>query len=160
VAKRYALVLGFAALALWLGFRDEVLGPALLLWRIDVARAVVTLIHWVGMDAAREGSVVFHPAGFAYQISKGCTGFVPAALLATAVGAYPAASRRKLAGLLLGVPLILGVNLARLVHLYYLGVYQPRWFPLAHGIVWEGIIALAVLGSWLGWTMWADRGSG
>lgn len=154
---RYALVLVVVAAVLWLGFRDEVLGVVLVLWRIEVAKATLTLIHWAGIEATRDASVIYHPGGFAYEISRGCTGFVPAALLATAVATYPAAGRRKLAGLLLGVPLLLGVNLARLMHLYYLGVHQPQWFEIAHRVVWEGIIVLAVLGLWLAWTMWADR---
>jgi exosortase H (IPTLxxWG-CTERM-specific) len=151
------LVLAVAGLVLWLGFRDEVLGPVLVLWRIEVAKATEALIHWAGMEATREASALYHPGGFAYQISRGCTGFVPAALLTAAVAAYPAAGRRKLVGLLLGVPALLAVNLARLVHLYYLGVHQPRWFEVAHRVVWEGIIVLAVLALWVAWTMWADR---
>lgn len=157
---RYALVLAVVAVVLWLVFRDEVMGAVLVFWRIGVAKATLALIHWAGMEATREASAIYHPSGFAYEISRGCTGFVPAALLATAVAAYPATGRRKLAGLLLGVPLLLGVNLTRLVHLYYLGVHQPQWFETAHRVVWEGIIVLTVLGLWLAWTMWADRGSG
>ncbi|MBI2615064.1 MAG: hypothetical protein HYW52_05210, partial [Gemmatimonadetes bacterium] len=84
MARRYALVLAAAAIVLWLGFSEEVLGSALVFWRIEVAKAVVALIHLAGMEATREASAIYHPGGFAYEISRGCTGFVPAALLATA----------------------------------------------------------------------------
>lgn len=157
MAKRYALVLTAAALALWLGFREEALGPVLAVWRVAVARATLVLIHWGGMEAVRDAAVIAHPGGFAYEISRGCTGFVPAALLATAIAAYPAAAGwKKLAGVALGVPLSLAVNLARLVHLYYLGVYRPQWFGVAHQIVWEGITVLATLALWVAWARWAD----
>lgn len=153
----FAAVLAVVAGALWLGFRDEVLGWVLVAWRIEVAKAVLALIRLTGMEAIREASAIYHAGGFAYEISRGCTGFVPAALLATSIAAYPAAARFRLAGLLLGVPLLLGINLARLVHLFYLGVHQPRWFHVAHTVAWEAIIVLAVVGLWLAWAVWTDR---
>lgn len=155
--KRVALVLALAGLLLWLGFRDEVLGPLLVLWRVEVAKAVLGLIHWAGMEATREATAIYHPGGFAYEISRGCTGFVPTALLATAISAYPAAGRAKLVGLVLGLPLLLAVNLARLVHLYYVGVRQPHWFETTHQVLWEILIIVAVVGIWLAWAAWADR---
>lgn len=157
VGLRYAVVLPVVAVALWLGFRDEGLGSVLVSWRVQVARAVLALIHSMGMEAVREGSALYHPAGFAYEISRGCTGFVPAALLATSIAAYPAAARFRVAGLLLGVPLLLALNIARLVHLFYLGAHQPRWFHVAHTVAWEAVIILAVVGLWLAWAAWADR---
>ena len=157
MARRYALILSAVGLALWIGFREETLGALLLLWRIEVARAALTLIHWTGMAAARDAAVIFHPGGFAYEISRGCTGLVPAALFATAVAAYPrAAGWKKLAGVALGVPLWLVLNLVRLAHLYYLGVYRPQWFGVAHEIVWSGMTILAILGLWAAWARWAD----
>ncbi len=156
---RYALLLAGVALVLWLAFRDEVMGPVLVFWRIEIAKATLALIHWAGMEATREASTIYHPSGFAYQISRGCTGFVPAALLAAAISAYPASARRKLTGLALGIPLLLSINLARLVHLYYLGVHQPQWFHAAHRVAWEGVIILAVVSVWVAWATWADRGA-
>jgi hypothetical protein len=49
------------------------------------------------------------------------------------------------------------LNLARLVHLFVIGVRQPAWFDLAHEVIWESVMALSVLVAWLGWAMWADR---
>lgn len=157
---RYALVLAAVAVLLWLTFRDELIGPVLEPVRTLIAQATLVLIHGIGMEATREASAIYHPGGFAYEISRGCTGIVPAAMLGAAVTAYPTEGRLRLVGLALGIPALLGVNLVRLVHLFYLGVHQPEWFPAAHKVAWEGLIIVAVVGLWLGWATWADRGTG
>jgi exosortase/archaeosortase family protein len=155
---RYALGLAAVAVLLWLAFRDEVMGPVLEPLRTLIAQATLELIHGVGMEATRHASAIYHPGGFAYEISRGCTGFVPAAMLAAAISGYPARRRGKVAGLALGIPALLGINLGRLVHLFYVGVHQPEWFDVAHKVAWEGLIILAVVGFWLGWATWVDRG--
>jgi len=40
------------------------------------------------------------------------------------------------------------VNLVRLVHLYYLGVYRADLFHLAHRVVWQVVMVLAVFALW------------
>jgi exosortase H (IPTLxxWG-CTERM-specific) len=155
---RYALLLAAVAALLWLAFRDEVMGAVLQPLRALIAQVTLGLIHGVGMQATREASAIYHPGGFAYEISRGCTGFVPAAMLGVSIAAYPAERRHKGVGLALGIPVLLGINLVRLVHLFYLGVHQSEWFHAAHTVVWEGLIILAVVGLWLGWAAWVDRG--
>jgi exosortase/archaeosortase family protein len=140
-----------------LAFRDEVMGPALVPLRTLTAQATLGLIHWAGMEAIREASAIYHPGGFAYEISRGCLGLVPVGVLAVSVLAHPGSLRPKLTGLALGVPLLVGLNLVRLVHLFYLGVRQPGLFHFAHQVVWQAVIVAAVFVLWLGWTGCAAR---
>jgi exosortase/archaeosortase family protein len=154
---RFALVLLSFIVLVWLVFRDEVMGPVLVPLKTLTAQVTVALIHLAGMDAIREASSVYHPGGFAYEISRGCTGFVGAALLAVAIAAYPSGRRNRLVGVALCVPLFIGINITRLVHLFYIGVYQPKIFHLFHEVLWEGGMMLAVFGMWLLWVLWADR---
>jgi exosortase/archaeosortase family protein len=109
------------------------------------------------MDATREVAAIYHPTGFAYEISHGCIGLVPAALLGVSISVYPAGTRTKLIGLAVGIPLLIGVNFARLVHLFYLGVHRPDFFHVAHTVVWQGVIIVTVVGLWLTWTLYAER---
>jgi exosortase/archaeosortase family protein len=139
-------------------FRDEVIGPALVPLRALTARTVLGLIHLTGMEAVREASAVYHPGGFAYEISRGCMGLVPVAFLAVATLAYPGHLRRKLVALAVGIPLLLSLNLIRLLHLFYLGVHQPEMFYLAHQVLWQGGIVLAVFTLWLASTSWIEGG--
>lgn len=151
---RFALVMvGFAG-AVLLTYREDVLGALLAPVTMWTAQATLALLHWFGMEATRTANVISHPNGFAYEIYYRCTGFLPVAFLATAILAYPGPLRRKIIGLAVGVPVLIALNLTRLVHLFYLGVRHPAAFDLAHSVLWEGLLILAILGLWLGWTRW------
>jgi exosortase/archaeosortase family protein len=157
VSFRFVVTLAVFAGVTFVVFRDTVMGPVLVPLRSLTAQITLALIRLAGMEAVREASIISHPNGFAYEISRGCTGLVGAALLAIAISAYPAARRSKLIGILVCVPTFAVINLVRLVHLFYLGVYQPQLFHTAHAVVWQLGMMAAVFGLWLGWTVRAGR---
>lgn len=125
-----------------------------------VASLTQAVLHGIGIAAERAGTVLFVPGGFAYDITIGCTGLLPAAVLVVAILASPATLGSKQRGLVVGVPLLLTVNLLRLVHLFYLGIHAPHHFVLAHTLLWEGTMVLFTFVTWLLWTRWADRREG
>lgn len=153
---RFLLALAIFAGVVPVVFRDELMGSALFTLRVLTARATLVFIHWSGMEAVREASAIFHPGGFAYQISRGCMGLVPAALLGVAVLAYPGERRRKAVALAVGIPILFALNFVRLVHLFYLGVYRPDTFHLAHTVLWQVGIILGVFLTWLGCIAWLE----
>jgi exosortase H (IPTLxxWG-CTERM-specific) len=150
-----AIVAG-AALACWAGYRDEVVGPLVRPLEALAARSTALMVHGVGVQALRAGTVVYHPGGFAFQISRGCLGVVPLVLLAAGILAYPASGRKKLWGLVAGLPALAALNLVRLAQLFVTGVRWPGAFDVAHAVVWQVIVVLATLGIWLAWVRWAD----
>ncbi len=125
-----------------------------------VASLTQAVLQWIGIAAQRTGTVLFVPGAFAYDINIGCTGLLPAAVLAVAILASPGTQGAKQRGLVVGVPLLLALNLLRLVHLFYLGIHAPRYFVLAHTLLWEGTIVLFTFVTWLLWTRWAARREG
>ena len=125
-----------------------------------VASLTQAVLHGIGIAAERAGTVLFVPGGFAYDITIGCTGLLPAAVLAVAILASPGTWGAKQRGLVVGVPLLLTVNLLRLVHLFYLGIHAPHHFVLAHTLLWEGTMVLFTFVTWLLWTRWVDRREG
>ena len=125
-----------------------------------VASLTQAVLHGIGIAAERAGTVLFVPGGFAYDITIGCTGLLPAAVLAVAILASPATWGAKQRGLVVGVPLLLTVNLLRLVHLFYLGIHAPGHFVLAHTLLWEGTMVLFTFVTWLLWMRWAARQQG
>jgi exosortase/archaeosortase family protein len=159
-AVRFAGILAGFTVAALLGYRDEHLGPVLLPLRTLTAEAALTLIQAVGLEATREGTAIRHAAGFAFEISRGCMGLIPALFLAVGVMAWPGERRRKLLALLAGIPLLLGLNLVRLAHLFYLGVRRPESFRFAHEAAWEGAMVVAVFCLWLGLTQWTGVSPG
>ncbi len=139
-----------------LAYRETVLGPLLGGLTEWTAGATFAALGRLGVDAARDATVLYQPGGFAYEIYYRCTGFLPAAFLAAIILASPGGWRRKLIGLAVAVPLILALNLVRLVHLFAVGVARPELFDLAHRVLWEGVMMVAVVGLWQAWDRLAN----
>ena len=140
-----------------IAYREEVLGVLLAPLTLLTAQTTTGLLHWWGMEAARTATTISHPSGFSYEIYYRCTGFLPTAFLATAILSCRGRAFSKILGLAVGIPLLLALNLARLVHLYLLGVHQRDVFDVAHRVVWETIMVLAVATLWLVWLRWSGR---
>ncbi len=136
-------------------YRDEILGYFLTPLSRPTAQTVLTLIHLAGLDAVRIGNLICHPDGFAYDIHYRCTGFLPIAFLIVSILVCPGGLRTKAAGLAVGVPLLVVLNLIRLVHLYYVGVHNRAVFDLAHSVLWPGLMIFTVFGLWIAWKKWA-----
>ncbi len=153
------VMVGFAVAVLAL-YREPIVGPAFLPLRKATAQVTLSLLHLIGVECVRFETILYHPGGFGYQISRGCTGFLPAAVIAVAVLAYPASIRSRTRGILVGVPAFLLLNLIRLVHLFVIGVQRPAWFDVAHEVVWQSVMMLSIFLVWFGWTIWSDRRPG
>lgn len=91
---------------------------------------------------------------FAVVIGNGCNGAWAHLILLASVLAYPASWKEKLLGLAFGQPLLLVLNLLRVVSLFLIGVYIPAAFRAAHVYIWQFlIIGFAMLIIFV----WADR---
>jgi exosortase/archaeosortase family protein len=136
-------------------YRDDLLGRLLGPWEELTARMTLAFLHALKIEAVRIGSQIHHPEGFAYEIYYRCTGLLPAAILAALTAATPVSVRSKLIGVCVGIPVLVGLNLIRLVQLFHTGVFHPALFDLAHELVWELILMMAALGIWWRWRRWA-----
>ncbi len=88
------------------------------------------------------------------DISKGCEGFEVMILLVSVMAVYPMRLRHKLTGIVLGCILVYGLNIIRIVSLYYLYMYASDIFELFHLLVWQAIIILI---AWVYFMIWIDR---
>ncbi len=152
---RFVITLITFAGVVFFTYREEVLGSLLGSLTTLTAKATFTLLEMISINVVREASVIYQPSGFAYEIYYRCTGVLPVACLAVSILAYPGYLRHKLVGLAVGIPLLIGLNLVRLVHLFLIGIAQPELFDLAHHVLWNGAMILAVLGLWWAWRRWA-----
>jgi exosortase H (IPTLxxWG-CTERM-specific) len=89
--------------------------------------------------------------GFAVSIEAGCNGIEATIVLVAAVLAFPASWQRKLAGLGIGIVAVQGLNIVRVISLFYLGQWNFSVFEWAHLYVWQALIMLDVLVVWLLW---------
>jgi exosortase/archaeosortase family protein len=114
------------------------------------AEATEWLLCRSGIEVERAGSVLSHPAGFAYNLGYRCTGAAVFAFLAVGILVLPLSWRTRRRGLSVGILLVLVTNQARLVSLYYIGVHQPpAVFDFAHRVLWEAAMVGVILAVWL-----------
>jgi exosortase/archaeosortase family protein len=153
--RRFNMIMVVVTAVILLMYRDDILGSLLAPLTMMTARITLVLLHWSGIEAVRVATRIYHPDGFVYEIYYRCTGFLPAAFLIAAILAYPRPVISKIWGLVVGVSVLMVINLTRLVHLFYLGVYYPAAFDFVHTILWQGGLILALVCLWLGWIKWS-----
>ena len=80
-----------------------------------------------------------------------CTGVYEIIILSAAMLAYPAGFKKKLWGILLGVPFIFLVNIFRMVLIAVFSNYRPAIFELLHLYFWQVALILIILSAWILW---------
>ena len=95
--------------------------------------------------------------GFAVSIEAGCNGVEATIVLIAAMLAFPATWPRKLAGVAIGIVAVQGLNVVRVISLFYLGQWSQEAFEFAHRYVWQALIMLDVLIIWLLWVRTLPR---
>ena len=107
------------------------------------------LIKFFGGSALVSANVIRSPnTGFSVQVVNGCSGLEAVILICAAVLAFPTTWKMRFVGILACSAAILGVNLIRIVSLFYIGQYSMEWFEWAHLYAWDilimvdGLIAL------------------
>lgn len=123
------------------------------------ARVSAAVLRLFGTPAESNGLSVKSPR-FGLVVAQGCDAIQPSALFLCAVLASPVAFKKKLPGIFIGVPLLLAINLVRIVTLFYTGVYWPRMFELMHIDIWQAAFIVLALLFWIVWARWAKGGPG
>lgn len=109
------------------------------------------LVQGVGGDVLISGVTLRHPDGFAIAISNGCSGVEAVILLAGAIIAFPTSWRSRAWGLLLGSLALQGLNVLRVISLFFIGQYSQAWFDWAHQYAWDVLIVVDGLVVFLLW---------
>lgn len=127
-------------------------------WTGLVASASAAIIQFFDPSAISHGRVVQSAqSGFGISIEPGCNGVEAAIVLLAAVLAFPSSWKMKLWGLGLGFMAVQGVNLLRVVSLFFLGQWNLQVFEFAHLYMWQALIMLDVLVVWLLWMRYVAR---
>jgi len=160
--RRFFLI--FIGLQLLL-FGVELLGPVqrhvVLPWTTLLAQACVKLVQLFDSRAAAMGKVLFNPTtGFGVSIEPGCNGIEACIILFAAIVAFPATWRHRLWGIGLGFVAVQGLNVVRVISLFYLGQWNDAAFRVFHEYLWQGLIMVDVLVVWLLWVRMNPEGLG
>jgi exosortase H (IPTLxxWG-CTERM-specific) len=104
----------------------------------DLSGRILSLF---GYQMTASGSSLSSPE-FSLSIGKGCDGLEPTALFVAAVLAFSAPLALKLPALAIGVPLLVSLNLVRIVSLFLVGIHYPGIFHIVHVDVWQVLYIL------------------
>jgi exosortase H (IPTLxxWG-CTERM-specific) len=137
-------------------FTVEVLQPVqqnvILPFTAGIAHVSVFLIELFDSGVVSMGNVIRDlDSGFAVRIEAGCNGVEALIILFAAIFAFPAPFKHKLAGFAIGFVAIQGLNLVRIISLFYLGQWNMTWFEWFHLYLWQALIILDALVVWLIW---------
>ncbi|MCG6963616.1 MAG: exosortase H [Acidobacteria bacterium] len=115
-----------------------------------VARVSASVLSLLGEQISVAGCRLSSPR-FAVTIYNGCNGLITTLIFAAGVLAFPAGWRSKVLGVIGGSLAIQLLNLIRIISLYYIGAFAPRYFSEAHIFIWQTIVILGGVALWLAW---------
>lgn len=118
-----------------------------------IARASGVILNVFGEQTSVRGTLLTSPR-FSVNIYHGCNAVLATSIYLSAVLGFPSTWREKALGFAVGIPAIQIINMARILSLYYIGIYWPKFFELAHGYVWQSVV---ILFSMVVWIYWAER---
>ncbi len=87
----------------------------------------------------------FTDSGFAVSIEAGCNGVEATIVLVAAVLAFPASWKHRVTAIVAGFFAIQGLNIVRIISLFYLGDWNREIFGWVHLYLWPTLIMLDVL---------------
>ncbi len=121
-------------------------------WTNALAGISTWIVTLFDADVVVSGKVIRSVSnGFAVSIEAGCNGVEATLVLLAAILAYPAPWRYKVLGFVIGVVAVQGLNVVRVISLFYLGQWSFEVFEWAHLYVWQVLIMLDVMVVWLIW---------
>lgn len=127
-------------------------------WTDTLAAISAGVVKVLDPSVVSEGKVLRSSRnGFAVSIEAGCNGVEASIVLVAAILAFPAPLKRKLVGLSAGILAVQGLNIVRVISLFYLGQWSLDAFAFAHQYVWQALIMLDVLIVWLLWVRMLPR---
>jgi exosortase/archaeosortase family protein len=131
--------------------------------------------HWISdylrADAAVAGAVLHgldasvHVHGqdivgrYSLRIVRTCDAMDVKILFVSAVLAWSTHWRRKAMAVVVGATMLFVVNVARICTLYYIGVYVPAYFTIAHHELLPALVLVVAVGAFILFTAWAQQPS-
>ena len=127
-------------------------------WTSALAQISTAIVTAFDPNVVAVGKVMRSTSnGFAVSIEAGCNGVEATIVLLAAILAFPAPWKHKLAGLAAGVVAVQGLNVLRVISLFYLGQWSQTWFDWFHLYLWQALIIIDALVVWLLWLRWLPR---
>ena len=121
--------------------------------RVGTAYLTSAVADLLGMETKVHGSRLSMDT-MDFEVIAECTGDFAVMIYAAAVVAYPARWKQRGWGLVLGIPIIFVMNVARMVALVYVALFHANSFEYVHSYLWQGTFIIFVI---LVWFLWIRR---
>lgn len=95
-----------------------------------------SLLNFIGITSSYYGSNVI-ASDFSINVIDECTGLYEILVYSACVLAYPTSVNNKTIGIVAGTPLLLTVNMFRMIFLTIIGIWHSNFFNLFHYIIWQ-----------------------
>jgi exosortase H (IPTLxxWG-CTERM-specific) len=119
---------------------------------VGVVKICARVVSLCGGHIMAAHDVLTNPStGFSIRVEDTCNASNVTVLLWAAILAFPAPWRQKTKGLLAGTLVLHGVNLFRIISLFYIGQQDPGLFEFVHLYVWESLIVVVTLAIFWSW---------
>ena len=86
-----------------------------------------------------------------FEIIHECTGIFAIMIISSSILAYPTQYKQKIIGIIFIIPLILSLNIIRLLILIYVGKFHINLFEIVHSYLWQGTFIIFIILAWFLW---------
>ena len=119
-------------------------------WGYGTAHIVSAILSATGIQNTVDYNII-HLRNDTWNVTSECTAVNAVFLFISFILAYSSTYRSKVIGLACGIPLIIVVNITRLVVLGWVTEYWPKQAKLFHDYVWETIFLFFIIVLWFVW---------
>ncbi|MFC1786692.1 archaeosortase/exosortase family protein [Halobacteriota archaeon] len=120
--------------------------------RSFTASLVAFLLNLFRLPAKANGTFVLMN-GFSIDIIGECTGIFSIIVYCSVIFAYPTDIKKKAIGMI-GIPILYGINLIRLISTVLVGLFIPSLLDFFHDYLWQVFLIVFVV---LLFLIWRDR---
>jgi archaeosortase B (VPXXXP-CTERM-specific) len=119
-------------------------------WGYGTAHIVSSILNGMGIQNTVDYNII-QLRNDTWNVTSECTAINAEFLFIAFVLAFSATVRSKALGLIAGIPLIVLVNIGRLVVLGWVTEYWPQQAHFFHDYVWETIFLFFIIALWFVW---------
>jgi exosortase H (IPTLxxWG-CTERM-specific) len=138
-------VLGLAYSHLTAKYHDNIL------WLMDFTATACGFVLSIFSNAVNYSGKYVSYNGFSVEIIDECTGLLEMVIYLAAVVSFSASIRKKLIGIVTGVPAIYLFNILRIIVLLIAGSMSKSIFDFMHLYFWQATLILMIATVWIGW---------
>jgi exosortase H (IPTLxxWG-CTERM-specific) len=127
-------------------------------WNGMLAQISYWFMHWFDADVAISDNTLYSLAtNEGVRVMRGCNGVEAIIVLAAAILAFPTTVRAKALGLVIGALAVQGLNVVRIISLYYLNMWNHDLFEWTHLYLWQILIILDAFIFFVLWLRWLPK---